>query len=414
MSERQYSTSLIRKPFRLRRIAERLDTSKMTRTYGDDNLYPQRVSALIDGSGTGKSCVKNLSKYIYGGGFENESINDIVLNAFTNLKPEKLLRCIALDKAKYNIWAVHVNYNLNGEITLIQPLKSKNCRFGIQINDVTKRTNKIAYSPNWDRYTQDLLVKTLQIQYYDIFNPSPEIVKQQIAEAGGIDNYKGQIYYVTPEDFIYPQVEYDAVLNSLQFEDQKSIFNVSNIINNFSATYVYKQLGGFTTETQQEETADQLNQLTGAENAGSVLVVEVSPQFKDSKQNVIEVIPQVDTDKMYSQTSKDSKESIIESFAVPKVLIGIYPEGGLINSAQFAEAHHIYNSHTEIYRDEIKDQLNPLFDNFYINMGGNYAIIQKSFKAEETEKGEAKTEKVESKNNNNDNEIDEENEAKNT
>lgn len=49
-------------------------------TYGEDNLYPQNLSAITSASGTAKLCLNRYSKFIEGFGFKDLKFSEYVVN----------------------------------------------------------------------------------------------------------------------------------------------------------------------------------------------------------------------------------------------------------------------------------------------------------------------------------------------
>ena len=52
------------------------------------------------------------------------------------------------------------------------------------------------------------------------FNPDPDIVLEQIENAGGIDSYKGQILWQSLDgQFIYPTASYDSAITEISTDE---------------------------------------------------------------------------------------------------------------------------------------------------------------------------------------------------
>jgi hypothetical protein len=69
--------------------------------------------------------------------------------------------------------------------------------------------------PDWEqkktRNGKRLMVNEKTIERINVFNPDPDIVLEQIENAGGIDSYKGQILWQSLDGkFIYPTASYDS------------------------------------------------------------------------------------------------------------------------------------------------------------------------------------------------------------
>ena len=58
---------------------------------------------------------------------------------------------------------------------------------------------------------------------------------------------------------------------------------------------------------------------------------------------ILEQIPANNNDRLFELTNKTSEDRVIYTFAVPKAVLGIEPEGGMFNVEQEESAHNSYN-----------------------------------------------------------------------
>ena len=51
-------------------------------TYDKDNLYPQRMLALLKNSPTGGTCCSRYENFIFGDGFRDRNLSELVVNRY--------------------------------------------------------------------------------------------------------------------------------------------------------------------------------------------------------------------------------------------------------------------------------------------------------------------------------------------
>ena len=174
---------------------------------GVDNNYPERVERIINNSATAKPSAKLFRKYIVGKGFDG-SLNNFVVNKLKGITLRKFLTKLAESYSKHNGAFIHVNVNLDCKITSIDVLPFSHCRVGKK--DDKKYSGKIIVYDNWDQV--DGKIDKNKFDDIDVFNLNPAVVKAQIEKAGGIDKYKGQVFYFNPDETIYPLSSYQRNL----------------------------------------------------------------------------------------------------------------------------------------------------------------------------------------------------------
>ena len=110
-----------------KRFATVYNSSWKIQSYGDDNLYPQRMADLIACSPTGSTCCERYRTFIEGNGMLSDDIAYYICNNMGD-SLDDIFHMIAYDVAYFAGLALHVNYNLKGQITEIQHIPFKDCR----------------------------------------------------------------------------------------------------------------------------------------------------------------------------------------------------------------------------------------------------------------------------------------------
>jgi hypothetical protein len=348
-----------------------------------DNAYPQRMLELVAGSPTAKDCWNKRAKFIAGNGFEQKELGKQVINQ-KGLTIAKLLKAIAIDKALFTGFGIQVNYNANYKIASVNYVKFEDIRMGD--TDCSDTANKFALYNDWGRKTWKNIMRS-KLTFLDKYNPDPEVIKQQVALAGGWGNYKGQLYYFNPEVDDYPLIEADSVWEDFETEAGIKIFNNREVTTGFlPSTMLFMQSrreeadnsnpdsGEQTFSNQPSQLEKDLGAFQGAKSAQKIIVIE----YEDETQKP-EFQPYAiqNNDKLFETTERSVEARIIKGFSVPKELINAEKTSGLSNGSEKKEAIREFNDNTAADRLEIAETFTEIFSHFYIdiNPSVNWNII---------------------------------------
>ena len=262
------------------------------KAYDIDNLYPQNIQLVVGASSTGSSCLSRYSSYIEGNGLKSQQMSDFVCNR-SGHTVDDLHHLCSSDLAMFGGFYIHVNYNVLGEITGITHVPFENCR--LEEEDDHGYVAHIVVSPDWTgrktRSGKVIRPSRNTVDYIDVFNPDPEVVRMQIDRAGGIERYKGQILYVSnqgPNSYAIPI--YDAIVTEMSTDNAMGIVRNRNARNNFMpAGMLIIKDGEFApgSDEQQEKSrkyANSIKEFQGAPNLGKIAVAvigtdEDKPEF---------------------------------------------------------------------------------------------------------------------------------------
>lgn len=304
---------------------KRIDISYVSRfkmqAYGNDNLYPQNLRAITQSSGTAELCLARYTKFIEGYGFADENFSKLVAN-HRGETADDVLHNVAADLARFGGFAVHVNYNVLGEITTMAHVPYENCR--LEEPDDAGHVAHIIVHPDWTgkatRMGKVLRVSEENIDRICVFDPRPEVVLSQMELAGGISQYKGQIlWYSMSGSSTYPTPIYDAVVTEISTDEGLGNVKYRNVRNNFLVSCMLvtkKGIPRIDTETGEEEeremiSAEDLKVFQGDENTGKILLVEVE---NDEDKPEIMAFPTKNYDKDFSTTDASTIERIYAQF----------------------------------------------------------------------------------------------------
>lgn len=136
------------------------------------------------------------------------------------------------------------------------------------------------------------MVNEKTIERINVFNPDPDIVLEQIENAGGIDSYKGQVLWMSLDGkFIYPTASYDSAITEISTDEGLGNVKMRNVRNNFLVSCMLvtkKGVPKFNEEGEEVESGQMISdedllQFQGDENTAKILAVEVENEEDEPK-----------------------------------------------------------------------------------------------------------------------------------
>lgn len=350
-------------------------------SWGERNDYPQSVREILNSSSTGKPCANTYAKFINGKGFSDVNFAEMIINHLGQTN-DTLLSLIKDDYANFGAFAIHCNYNLLGEIVEKQYIPVETCRFEA-LDTETYQFNRIALHSDWgQRYTNLKRFKKDDIIFINLFNP--ENVKNEITEAGGIENYKGQIFFYSNQgNKTYPLPIFDNVLTDMNTEEGCSNVANRNARNNFQTAGMLIDIVNpdnsieqdetkkeYQLEKQQQTTIDNLKQFQGDEVAGKLLYISVA-----SKEEIPTFTPfnGENYDKEYTVTNDICRLKIGGAFVQPPILRAENISTGFSVDAM-RNAYDYYNSTTNTERMVIERAFKEIDKYWAFQQSENFEI----------------------------------------
>lgn len=360
----------------IKRVASIADTTDKIIRFGTDNLYPQGAEEVVNRSSTLKSLMNRIADFVNGEGFVDPNIAKLIVNrkGLKGQTANKVLSTVSHPFVRWRTVPMHIGYNLLGQICALNPLDFKTIRFGLR-DPKTKKITKLAYSANWERDGRS--INEQNITFYDTFNPDPAVVLEQIEKAGGIQNYKGQILYLTPEDGEYPLATFDAVYEDAQVQAEVGYFKVGNTQNSFLATLAILYPGEFSSQEEMQDFKDLISNKSGSRNAGTRIgLQDKSGQRKAS--DIFQSLTPANLDKLFEYTETSVKENIIESEAFPAMLLGKSPTG-LFAQGDIEQAYTYVNAITRNRRAELSEVFSMILSYWEDPIISDCAIIEQRY-----------------------------------
>lgn len=309
----------------IKKPKRRIDTSYISRfrmqAYGYDNLYPQNLAHITDASGTACLCLNRYARFIEGYGFYDNILALYKLNNKGDTADD-VLRSVANDLARFGGFALHVNYNVLCQVSEVSHVPFEDCR--LEETDDDGNVAHILIHPDWEqkktRNGKRLMLSERNIERINVFNPDPDIVRQQIENVGGIDAYRGQILWVSMNGKgTYPTPIYDAAITDISTDEGLGNVKMRNARNNFLVSCMLVTKKGFQKVDENGNVVDEgklisdedFKNFQGDENTGKILMVELE---NDEDEPKVIGFPTRNFDKEFSVTDASVVERIYAQF----------------------------------------------------------------------------------------------------
>ena len=259
------------------------------------------------------------------------------------------------------------------------------------------KVNKLALHPDWGkRHTSLHRFEREDIEFFDFYNPDPEVIAKQVEEAGGWNGYKGQIlYYSSAGDKVYPLPLFSAALTDMSNEEGLSNITHRNVRHNFLPAGMLIDRNNAETPTEEEEAKREVAEFQGDMNAGKLMYVilkngEEAPEFKPFQT--------ASTDGEFEKAEAKTPDIIGAAFNQPPILRA-KDVGASFGADLMKNAYDFYNAQTETERLVLESIFKEIFSHWGgepINADGDYSILAKVYKVNQTlaEKLGDNTEKV--------------------
>jgi hypothetical protein len=324
--------------------AEKVDRKGWV-NYGDQNDFPQYLRDLAHESPVHGSLVVAIGDMIAGKGIQSEQYQ-AELDA---LKIDSLTYACAHDLKLFGGFYIEVIWsNDRTVISKLNAIPFEECRIAVNQDDDSEIG--IFHSYDWSntrkkRNTPEFIPK------YNYLTREQE---------------PRQIYWCftyTGSD-VYPRPDYWSAINYIELDKQISIFHINQISNGlFPSTIINFYNGQATPEQKQQMMMDWENKMSGARNAGKVVMF-----FNERDQPKTEVtpFPVNDADKQYQLMNDTAQQKIITAHRVTTpLLFGIRENTGFgSNKDEMATGLEIFNNQViEPYQAKINYSLEELLSN---------------------------------------------------
>ena len=352
-------------------------------TYGDTNDFPQTVSEIVQASKTGNACLSIYNDFVYGHGFKDPGIYKLRVNK-EGEKLDKILRMVCKDFTVWHGFAIHVNYNMNFRVSSIHHIPFESLR--LEKADDNGFIGRTAYHPDWGHRDKTRpRWSPSDIEWFHLFNPDPEVILNQVEEAGGWDNYNGQIHHFSgdPEGSpSYPIPIFIAEMTDMRTEEALANVAGRNACSNFLSAGILVDIKDETQdESQVNETQEVLNKFQGDENTSQLWYIQCKskdevPQFiRFSGENY---------DKAFEVTQRVIPENIGQAFKQPPILRAV-DVGANFGADLMTNAYKYYNSVTVRERQQLEETFVSIFEYWWAPLENpDFAIQSLTYNAGES------------------------------
>ncbi len=341
------------------RILVRPNTQDGIQNFGEGNVYPQITENAIKASGRATQCTNIFGRFVRGKGFALPFANVIVNRR--GLTVDRLHRMMVECYKKHRGFSAHINYNMLGQVTEINPVPFRENRLGEE-DEESGTVDLILRHPDWGREIKKTFNRDLLLDY-DVYNPDIEAINIQAESAGGFPAWRGQIFWWSANGFgKYPESSIDPVLEDVISDYDTKVFRGNNITTNFLASHIF-EVNEFESEDSRKRFADNLKGFQGAKKTSKILVLENKPGA-DSNVKVHKVDIQK-MDDMFEKTEISVKDSIRNIFLIPPVLCSDLVSGKMGTAQEIQDAFAFMNSNTSDDRLIFEEVFSQLFKNWH-------------------------------------------------
>jgi hypothetical protein len=324
--------------------AEKLDRKGWV-NYGDANDFPQYLRDLSHESPVHGSLVVAIGDMIAGKGIKSEQYQE-ELDA---LDINTLTYAAAHDLKLFGGFFIEVIWsNDRTVISKLNPIPFEECRIAVNQDDDSEIG--IFHSYDWSNTRK----KKNTPEFIPKYNYLTRMEEPR------------QIYWCftyTGSD-VYPRPDYWSAINYIELDKQISIFHINQISNGlFPSTIINFYNGQATPEQKQQMMMDWENKMSGARNAGKVVMFF---NERDQPKTEITPFPVNDADKQYQLMDTTATQKIITAHRVTTpLLFGIRETSGFgSNKDEMTTGLEIFNKQViEPYQALIDKSITELLSN---------------------------------------------------
>ena len=323
--------------------------------YGEDNLYPQYLIELYNGSSIHSAIVKGVSAMIYGEGLDatdkDESTEKLEswlkLQTLLQRSPDALKR-LSFDLKLHGQCYANIIWNkLRTKIAEIKHIPAQYVRVGKC--DHSGEINNYYISSNWAK-TRQKEYKPLLVPAFDSNNRS------QASQLLAIKDY-------SPSSMFYSTPDYQGSTSYIQLDMEIAQFHLSNIKSGLFPSAMLNFTNGIPTAEERQVIERKIySKFGGSGNAGKLLIT-----FNDGTETKPEIIPiqTNNADDQYTFLSSETTKKILTGHRVTSpLLFGVKGDGsGFGNNAdELRDSYSLFSSSVIApFQNTILTQLQKVF-----------------------------------------------------
>lgn len=321
--------------------------------YGKDNLYAYKLIDLYNTSVTHKACIDFSTNAVVGEGIDWEKMNVKMEDMQTpnyHMSWNEFIKAMAFDFSLYSAFAFQIIKNKDGKTYSFFPQPVETVR--LEEMDEDGVINNAYICKDWSATGKYQPVKMPMFG----FQEDREIEK-------GVP----YIFYhkqYNPVSNYYGLPTYSSAINAIQSEAQYQIWELKNVVNNFTPSGMITLPEVETDEERRSIVNNIQSMFSGAENANS-LMITFRNNVEDKGVEFTPFVASTTNVNLYDAANERTINRIMAGHKIPsKALIG-YPADntGFSNSGEYLKsAYALYNVNVaNNARREILDTINNLF-----------------------------------------------------
>ena len=329
--------------------------------FGANNLYPQYLLELYNGSSINNAIIKGVSSMIYGEGLDATDREEsdakkeswLALNSLLHNSPKDTLKCLAFDLKLFGMCYVNTIWNRpRTKIVEIRHIPAQYIRSGKA--DAYGKVQDYYYSADWEN------TRKHKPRYYKAFDLKDRSDANQVL---CIKDYSpGSYYYATPD--------YQGSTSYIQLDMEIAQFHLSNIKSGMFPSMAINMANGIPTREERRTIERQINaKFGGSGNAGKILLT-----FNDGKETAPEIVPinANDNSDSYQFLSTETTRKVLTGHRVTSpLLFGVKGDGsGFGNNAdELRDSYSLFNNTViKPFQNTLLEGLEPIFHTNDINL----------------------------------------------
>ena len=329
--------------------------------FGADNMYPQYLLELYNGSSINNAIIKGVSSMIYGEGLDatdrkdndNKKQSWLALNTLLHNSPKDTLKCLAFDLKLFGMCYINTIWNRpRTKIVELRHIPAQYIRSGKA--DAYGKVNNYYYSADWEN------TRKHKPRYYKAFDLKDRSDANQVL---CIKDYSpGTFYYATPD--------YQGSTSYIQLDMEIAQFHLSNIKSGMFPSMAINMANGIPTLEERRTIERQINtKFGGSGNAGKILLT-----FNDGKDTAPEIVPinANDNSDSYQFLSQETTRKVLTGHRVTSpLLFGVKGDGsGFGNNAdELRDSYSLFNNTViKPFQNTLLEGLEPIFHANDINL----------------------------------------------
>ena len=328
--------------------------------FGSDNLYPQYLLELYNGSSINNAIIKGVSSMIYGEGLDATDRKEsdhkkeswLALNSLLHNSPKDTLKCLAFDLKLFGMCYVNAIWNRpRTKIVEFRHIPAQYIRSGKA--DAYGNVNEYYYSADWEN------TRKHKPRYYKAFDLKDRSDANQVL---CIKDYSpGSYYYATPD--------YQGSTSYIQLDMEIAQFHLSNIKSGMFPSMAINMANGVPTREERRTIERQINaKFGGSGNAGKILLT-----FNDGKETAPEIVPinANDNSDSYQFLSTETTRKVLTGHRVTSpLLFGVNGNSTFGNNAdELSDSFSLFsNTVIKPFQNTLLEGLEPIFHANDINL----------------------------------------------